>query len=246
MEPTAIVIPCYNEAFRFDARVFIGFLEAHAAIDLCFVDDGSTDNTAGMLKEMAEQVPARVIVCNLDKNSGKAEAVRKGINECLQNSKYEYVAYFDADLATPLEEIFLLYEYIKRNDRMVFSFGSRFARIGSRIERQAYRHFLGRVIATFISGILKLKVYDTQCGAKLITAPMARQVFQQPFISKWLFDVEIFARILEIYGRDNIEGRIIEVPLNIWIEKGDSRISPTYAFILPFDLLKIWKHYKAK
>ena len=106
-----------------------------------------------------------------------------------------------------------------------------------------YRHLLGRVIATLISNLLGLKVYDTQCGAKLFTGELAEAVFTEPFCTTWVFDVEIFARIIRIYGRDNIERIMIEVPLMHWSDKGGSKIEPSYALKVFYDLIRIRKKY---
>jgi len=74
----------------------------------------------------------------------------------------------DADLSTPLSEITRLLD-ITKTKSLDFVLGSRIKIIGSSIKRKAYRHFFGRIVATFIdSGILKLDIYDTQCGAKII------------------------------------------------------------------------------
>jgi hypothetical protein len=105
------------------------------------------------------------------------------------------------------------------------------------------RHIIGRLLATFISGVLKLRVYDTQCGCKIIKRDLAIKLFEEPFISKWLFDVELFARIIKIYGRPDCISKMIEIPLQKWTEKGGSKVKITYAFRLWFDLSRIKRKY---
>jgi hypothetical protein len=99
-------------------------------------------------------------------------------------------------------------------------------------------------VATFISNILDIKVYDTQCGSKLFTREISEELFQKKFISKWLFDVEIFYRIIHLFGREKAIKKMLEVPLKLWVEKGDSKVKFTYGFKLWFDLYKIGREYK--
>jgi len=241
---TAIIIPCFNEAFRLKPEDFTEFIDTNEAYDLVFVDDGSSDDTFKKISEISELRPGNIQAIKLDTNKGKAEAVRFGINKILSQGKYNFVSFFDADLATPLEEIQWLMSHMKANEEISFCFGSRFKSLNANIERNTFRHFSGRIIATFISGILKLKVYDTQCGAKLFKSELADQIFHEAFISKWLFDVELLARASRIYGRNNINSYLKEVPLNTWIEQGDSKVKWTYMFKLPFDLMNIWWKYR--
>lgn len=119
-------------------------------------------------------------------------------------------------------------------------------KVGSAIERSFFRHLIGRLIATFISNILSLKVYDTQCGCKLIKRDLALKIFKDQFISEWLFDVELFARIINLYGIDNCTDIMIEVPLLKWKEKGGSKIKFNYIFRVWTDLYKIKHNYFTK
>jgi dolichyl-phosphate beta-glucosyltransferase len=242
-ESICIVIPCFNEAGRMPAGEIISFMEMYPLIRICFVNDCSTDRTQNVIHSIRDLFPDRVLIENHTVNKGKAESVRAGILASLLHFQFKYIGYFDADLSTPPEECLRLQKSLESRVSLEFSFGSRLAIIGSKIERKLYRHLSGRVIATFISNILGMKVYDTQCGAKLFTRDLAEKVFKDPFISTWLFDVEIFARIIHLFGREKVEDVMIETPLMTWIDKGGSKIELSYAVKVFFDLYRIKKKY---
>ena len=237
-----IVIPCYNEAKRFYFQEYFNFIEAYSNVLLCFVNDGSSDDTLDVLTTLNKKYPGQVELLSYRKNLGKAEAVRKGILHCNNNFEYQYIAYFDVDLAVSLTECYSLTKYF--NEDITFCFGSRILKIGSVIERKRSRFLIGRVIATLISEMLSLKVYDTQCGCKLFTKELSGKLFKDPFISRWLFDVEIFFRILELYGKELSLLKMIEVPLAKWIDRSDSKVKVSYGITLWFELYKIRKKYK--
>lgn len=239
---TNIVIPCYNEEKGISNGEYSNFLNNNPEVLICFVNDGSKDNTLKVLNVLKEKYPTQIQILSLEKNSGKAEAVRAGIKHCNATFHHQYIGYLDADLATTLEEFIDLRNYLKGD--IVFSFGSRIRKIGSRIERQNSRFLIGRIIATFISTILDIKVYDTQCGSKLFTRTISEQLFEKEFISRWLFDVELFYRMILLFGREKAIQKMIEIPLNLWVEKGDSKVKLSYGFKLWFDLYKIRCEYK--
>ena len=239
-----IVVPCYNEENRLPLSEYEIFLSKNSETIVCFVNDGSTDNTHEVLLKLKQKFVKNVAVVSYKNNVGKAEAVRKGMIYCNEKFSYDAIAYLDADLATSLEECVELSSYLDSN--ISFVFGSRIMKIGSVIVRNHYRFLIGRVIATFISKILKLKVYDTQCGCKIFDKTLSETVFKDPFISKWLFDVEIFQRIILLYGRQQVLNKMIEIPLKRWIDKDGSKVKISYFFKMLMDLYSINKKYKAK
>ncbi len=239
-----IVIPCYNEEQRFPIAEYETFLSKNPTIIICFVNDGSTDQTQDVLLKLKQKFNTKVDIVSYKKNVGKAEAVRIGFTYCNETFNHNTIAYLDADLATSLEECVELSSYI--NSNISFVFGSRIMKIGSVIERNQYRFFIGRIIATLISKMLKLKVYDTQCGCKIFTKTLSATIFKEPFISKWLFDVEIFQRVLLLYPAPEILNKIIEIPLKRWIDKDGSKVKMSYFFKMLSDLYLINKTYKRK
>jgi len=218
-----IVVPCYNEARRLDSNAFLSFLDTEKAVDFIFVNDGSSDETGALLDRLADAGGGRLLVRHLEHNSGKAEAVRQGMLMALAQSRAKYVGFWDADLATPLTTIPVFVASLDRLSRVDFVIGSRVRLLGHDIDRKLARHLLGRVFATAASLVLSLPVYDTQCGAKLFRADdLTRRLFQQPFLSRWIFDVELLARFQrEKPGR----GGVYELPVDSWQDVGESKVS---------------------
>lgn len=243
MSKICIIIPCYNESLRLDQKAYLDFISANQSeYDILFVNDGSTDNTFDILTKIANVFPNNCFIFNLSHNCGKAEAVRVGINFSYEKNQYNYIGHFDADLATPLSEINFLKKIAINNPQFVMVLCSRIKRLGATINRNSKRHILGRIFATFASNILKLPVYDTQCGSKLIKAEIIPYVFNKPFVSSWIFDVEILARIRN-NNRDTITSILYEHPVTTWKDVGGSKLTMKHMFKVPLELFKINKIY---
>lgn len=215
---TVVVIPCYNEANRLDTAQVRELLDACDA-QVWFVDDGSSDGTASMLRDLASG-DQRIRVLCLERNSGKAEAVRVGLRAAV-DSGASLVAFTDADFATPPEELARLLHIAAAGGNPVV-IGSRVALLGHRIERKTLRHYTGRVFATVSGIVLGFTVYDTQCGAKVFASTDAlRRALEQPFIGRWSFDVELLGRLAAPAGTTGF----LEVPLHEWRDVGGSKLS---------------------
>jgi len=204
-------MPCYNEGEHFRMQEYHEFISSHPDVLLCMVNDGSSDNTLEVLHELKASFSDQVQILDLEKNGGKAEAIRSGILYCLDQFQMDFMSYLDADLAISFEECYNMTLQIR--NEIVFCCASRILKLGSKIKRKRIRFLAGRTIATFISGILDIKVYDTQCGCKVFHKDLAEDMFREKFISTWMFDVEIFYRILIKYGRLKAVTKMLEVPL---------------------------------
>jgi len=239
-----LVVPCYNEAHRLNVDAFRRFrLDGHQ-IEFCFVNDGSGDSTLSVLESMRAEDPARFSVLNLERNQGKAEAVRRGIAASFDRA--DYIGFWDADLATPLTELPSFVDILNTRREKQMVFGARVRLLGREISRQPARHYVGRVGATLISSSLGLAIYDTQCGAKLFRpSETIRDIFASPFLSRWLFDVEIIARFVERCGRDVAAGAIYEMPINVWHDVKGSKVKPLDFLRALRDLRKIRRGYNS-
>jgi glycosyltransferase involved in cell wall biosynthesis len=245
-----VVIPCYNERDRLDPATFLAFFQAHPRIKLLFVDDGSTDGTGECLLEIKEKSEGAADVLSLQPNRGKAEAVRQGMLHVLESeARPDYTGFWDADLATPLETIPTFCSLMDTMDDLGAVFGARVKLLGRSIERHLIRHYFGRVFATVASAVLRIAIYDTQCGAKLFRInDELRQILSQPFISRWVFDVEIVARYAksrrshpELPPADQI---IYEYPLQQWHDVKGSKLRFRDFLRAAVDLIRIQMHYR--
>ncbi|MEA2328409.1 MAG: dolichyl-phosphate beta-glucosyltransferase, partial [Thermoanaerobaculia bacterium] len=104
MSRLTLVVPCYNEEKRLDTAAFRDVAVDGHDIDFLFVNDGSRDGTLRLLESLRDEDPARFAVLNLERNSGKAEAVRRGFVAAMERD-VDYIGFWDADLATPFSEL---------------------------------------------------------------------------------------------------------------------------------------------
>ena len=241
------------------------------ALTFLFVNDGSTDDTASVLDSLNAKDAASFQVLHLPNNVGKAEAVRAGLIQALHTAApsssdgetREIVGYWDGDLATPLSSIDMFMKVFETVPRIDMVFGSRVALLGRDIQRHASRHYLGRVFATLSSWLLDLRIYDTQCGAKLFKASTGLQLaLKERFQSRWIFDVELIARLKahrqhvlnEWINVDRGQGKkgikpsllsktIYESPLDSWRDISGSKLSLKHKASALYGLFYIWEKY---
>jgi glycosyltransferase involved in cell wall biosynthesis len=246
MSRVVIVVPCYNEARRLETARFARFLTERDEVDFLFVNDGSRDDTRSLLEAFALERAGRASVLNLDVNRGKAEAVRRGMLAALER-RPRYVGFWDADLATPLEDIPGFCRVLDRRPSLRIVIGSRLPLVGRQIERRRARALAGRVFALAASTALGVWFRDTQCGAKLLRAtPCLADLFADPFVSRWIFDVEVLARLTR-YRRDGASRPLAqlayEYPLDEWRDVKGSKVLAGDFSKAAMDLAQIYWTY---
>jgi len=238
-----IIIPCYNEYNRLDQKSFTHFLANNPDVKIIFSDDASIDATVNLLEEIQTNFKSQVYISKLQTNKGKAEAVRNAVLYAFEeNFSFTKIAYLDADLSVSLEECLSLSNQL--NNKNLIVFGSRISKVDNTIVRSDFRHYSGRFVATIIANLLNISIYDTQCGCKIFDAQLAKIIFQEPFISRWLFDVELLFRIIKLYSREDLKEISVEIPLKTWIDKGGSKVKLSYFFKIWRDLYLIKKKYE--
>jgi hypothetical protein len=158
----------------------------------------------------------------------------------------EYAGFWDADMATPLDQIEDLAGVLDGRPKLMMVFGARVKLLGRNVQRRAIRHYLGRAFATVVSIVLRLAIYDTQCGAKIFRVNgETRRLFAERFGSRWVFDVEILARFIQArdYDMAATEEAIYEYPLPVWKDVAGSRVRPSDFVRAFFEVLAIHRRY---
>jgi len=235
--PVLLIVPCYNEANRIKPDQFVS--PKGCDVTFVFCDDGSADNTSDFLKNAFRgNLKAKVIRENV--NVGKAEVIRRGIlwtKNNLNLSGFEWIGFWDADLATPLTELpRMLQMHSLDNSKASVVIGSRVALAGYNIRRKPLRHYLGRIFVTVADLLLNIKVYDSQCGAKLFRPSVIDRAFTESFLSRWIFDLEILLRLQA--------EPLLEVPLKNWEDIPGSKVKiARESFRVLSDLFKLKKKY---
>lgn len=181
----SIVIPAYNEEERLPltltkiAAYFSSSRPGFSLQEVIVVDDGSKDKTAEKAREFSSKLPMVVIIS--PKNRGKGNAVRTG----MLAAKGDYVFMYDADAATPIEELARL---LAKTDGADIVIGSR---VGEEKEvvMTFFRRFVGWCFHTLCAGLLP-GIGDASCGAKLWSREAAQKTFADVKLERFAFDIE--------------------------------------------------------
>jgi dolichyl-phosphate beta-glucosyltransferase len=212
----SIVIPAYNEGERLGAtleQVLAYVRQQGWDAEVIVVNDGSRDNTAGIVREFAESNPILRVVENPG-NRGKGYSVRNGI----LNSRGDIVIFSDADLSAPIEEMPKLLQALAAGADIAI--GSRWLRAELQTQRQSlHRQVFGRIFNLLLRMILGLQFKDTQCGFKAFTRRAAQTILPLQRIERWGFDPEI------LFLARKFGFRVEEVPVR-WGHSGGTRIHP--------------------
>ncbi|MGH2356105.1 MAG: dolichyl-phosphate beta-glucosyltransferase [Chloroflexota bacterium] len=241
----SLVIPAYNEERRLGptlASVFAYFATQPYTTEVIVVSDGSGDGTGRVAQEAIDQLPrngpVRATFYEYQPNAGKGKAVRTGVAHTLGR----YVAFTDADLSTPVEEVDRALAYLQdggpgdgasRGPYQVV-IGSR-AAVGAEVSRvqPLYRRLSARFFNVLRDGIVGIRgLHDTQCGLKVFAGDVARFIFARQRIDGFMFDVET------MYIAQRLQLPILELGVR-WADAPESKVRLTSGFRLLPDLTRI-------
>jgi dolichyl-phosphate beta-glucosyltransferase len=215
----SIVVPAYNEAVRLGMTLPIILEHLSNNVpesELIVVDDGSTDKTAAVAREILSACErVRTSVLSYQSNLGKGRAVRLG----LLASRGEVALFSDADLSTPISETPKLVEPIVRGE-CDLAFGSRaLDRTLIGVHQPWRREQGGRVFNLIVRLATGLPFWDTQCGFKAFRMSVCRPIIEGATVDRFGFDVELLfiaqragLRLKEVPVRwDHYEGSKVNV-----------------------------------
>ena len=211
----SIIIPAYNEAERI-SKTLIDMDRRLSGVDYSYeilvVNDGSKDNTAAIVKNMAKMVKNLKLIDRKD-NLGKGGTVKQGMMLATGNIRL----FTDADNSTSIDQFEKMIPLFKEGYDVVI--GSRAMR-GAELDppESLFRRAIGKVLNFFIQILLLPGIWDTQCGFKAYTAAAAEKIFILSKTPGWGFDVETLALA------KRLGYRIKEVPVR-WVNDTRSHVT---------------------
>jgi glycosyltransferase involved in cell wall biosynthesis len=210
----SIIIPAYNEAKRIPATL-VDMDKRLASVDYSYeilvVNDGSKDNTALVVKNMAKMVKNLKLV-DLKDNVGKGGAVKQGMLLAAGRIRL----FTDADNSTSIDQFEKMVPLFKDGYGVVI--GSR-ALKGAKLDppEPFYRQVIGKMLNFLVQLFLLPGIWDTQCGFKAYTDEAAEKIFTISKTVGWGFDVETLALARRLGFR------IKEIPVH-WVNDTRSHV----------------------
>ena len=212
----SIVIPAYNEGARIGATLekVLAYIDQRGwDAEVIAVDDGSSDDTAEIVRRYAQKNPRLRLLQNPG-NRGKGYSVRNG----MLHGQGEILLFSDADLSSPIREADKLFAAIAGGADIAI--GSRWLRSDLQTQRQPlYRQLFGRIFNLILRITLGLTFKDTQCGFKAFNRRSAAKIFPRQRIERWGFDPEL------LFLARKLGCKVVEVPVE-WAHREGTRISP--------------------
>ena len=235
-----LVIPVYNEETRLDFDYFKEISNL-SGIFLLFVNDGSTDNSEGLIERFVQSI-SNCAYIGLRQNLGKAEALRCGFHELSTKPNIKYLGFLDSDAAFSVNDINRISTLINSGTYTtqasnIWWWSSRKKNSNNQINRRLIRHLIGRLLSKIIQIGFTSLPYDTQSGFKLFqVTPEFISILESPMKTKWFIDIELLIRFKNIFGT-TLE--IKEFELSKWNDISGSKISFKSIFLIIRELAMV-------
>ena len=225
----SVIIPAYNEAERLPSTLLDmdrRLSGKQYAYEILVVNDGSRDNTAEVVRNMAGTVRNLKLIDN-EVNKGKGGVVRQG----MLLAEGEFRVFTDADNATSIDHFDRMQPYFDQGYEVV---------ICSRAHKESvldpaqpwYRQIPGRIGNLIIQVLVLPGIWDTQCGFKAFSAGASEKIFRLGKVRGWGFDVEALA-LAKKFGY-----RIKEIPVH-WVNNTASTVGMSAYITTLLETLKI-------
>lgn len=210
----SIVIPAYNEEQRLrpmlDAYGAYFLPRYQREVELIVVVNGSRDRTADIAREYGRAHP-QISIVEEPEAIGKGGAIMLGF----KHARGKLVGFVDADGSTPPEAF----------DDLVTHIGDAGAIIASRWFKESVveprqplkRRVVSRIFNLMVRTLFGLKIWDTQCGAKVVRGEIVKEILPELGLTRWAFDVDL---LFQVRRRGH---RITERP-TVWRDVGGSQL----------------------
>jgi dolichyl-phosphate beta-glucosyltransferase len=216
----SLVIPAYNEERRLPASlrdIQSFFKQLPEGLEILVIVEKSSDRTVEAAKK-AVYGDQRFQIIDNQVHRGKGFAVKSG----MLRASGDIVIFMDADLSTPLAEVFAFVQHFAENPGTDVIIGSRAEAKSQVIKKQSWlRRNMGRTFNKFVKATalssLPPGIADTQCGFKGFRQKACKEIFTRQKTDGFAFDVEILMLASAL-------GYKIDVLPVRWVNSPDSKV----------------------
>ncbi|HNX22925.1 MAG TPA: glycosyltransferase family 2 protein [Spirochaetota bacterium] len=164
----SVMLPVYNEeeSLELQYKAVLGAVKKlNRTYEIIFVDDGSTDKSAELLKSIAKK-DKNVKIVLFRRNFGQTAAMAAGIDF----SKGEVIVFMDSDLQNEPEDIIRLLEKIDEGYDVVSGWRNK------RQDKWLSRKLPSKIANKLISKVTGVPLHDLGCSLKAYRGEILRQV----------------------------------------------------------------------
>ena len=238
MSKATVVIPFFNEEHRLSVDALKEFF---FMVDCCvlLVDDGSHDDTRNILLRLSQD-NSKVSVLHNGDNGGKANAIRLGMLNAIENGS-THVGVSDADLSFSVSDMNMA---LSLSSGLLYDVtsGARVQLAGGSVKRPAIRQWVGRIIATLISTITSVPMYDTQSPCKFyLVSKDLKNALSLRFATRWFGEAELLMRLRAYSCQTQGSLRVKEFVLEEWSDISGGHLSVKSFFVILADLARLVK-----
>ena len=233
-----LLVPAYNEEQRIEPTLceygeyFRG--NYHGKFQLVVVLNGCRDDTLGVVNRVAREYP-EISALNFPDPIGKGGALIEGL-KLAPNA--DLIGYVDADGATGPKAFVELAHLTAQADCVI---GSRWLPGAVLHQSQSWlRRFFSRVFHAIVQLLLRMRIQDTQCPAKVMRRAAIEKIHSALCIADLAFDVNL------LYSLKREGFRILEVPTE-WTDKSGSKVTQSLlrsSLVMFLSVVRLWLIYK--
>ena len=214
----SIVIPAHNEESRLQPSLakIEGFLSKQQyAAEVIIVENGSRDRTYEVALDCARELSNVKVMRSPDNLRGKGLAVKQGM--LAATGEWRFIC--DADLSMRIDDLVKFMPPESNGYDIIIA--SREAPGAERVGEPEYRHLMGR-INNFIIKLAAIGDFeDTQCGFKMFSGKVAKDLFAVQKMNGIGFDVEL------LFIAKKRGYRVKEVPITWYFD--------------PYSTMRLWE-----
>lgn len=193
----SLVIPAYKEAHRLPeslVKIQRFFDKYPFPIEVIVIVEKSPDFTYEISSSLVAGDPRIKVIDNLVKN-GKGYAVRSG----MKRAQGEITLFMDADLSTPLPEIFNFLQRFQHEPKLQVLIGDRKTQADNKDQKRSFfRQALSKGFSYLVQKLSVEGIPDTQCGFKAFRKEANVDIFNHQTLNTFAFDVEVLVLAKEL------------------------------------------------